>query len=644
MHSNCSLGLGILVISIWSLVLGPSAVQAQVVGFGFTSPAVVRASMHATPTRLHTPGKGVLKIVCTVMPGYHLQSHHPLDKFLVPAEVVISPVKGFDFGKVVFPQAKLIAASALITSVGKLSVYEGRFVIAIPFTASNSARNGRNDIDATFSFQACNAQSCLPPQTLKLSTFVRIDGGKLQAGKPQQPMQSAGSGTSPTAAPRNQGNQRSNVNATLAAISKLHYDIKTVHEPVWRLILFALIGGMILNVMPCVLPVIPLKVLAMVQQAHGSRKMAVLHALVFSAGIISLFFMLAVLMGIYRAVTGQTLTYGMQYQHPAFLIAIGLILLALALSMLGVWTIQLPNAVYSVESSRGGLAGAFGMGLLATLLATPCSAPFLGVMLTWALVQPTAVIVLFFVLIGVGMAWPYVVLAAFPAWLNHVPRAGRWSEIVKEALGLVMVAVAVYLLLSTENRSQITVGFMLAILLAMVCWGWGRLPDINMKPVKIWSIRLGFVAGGVLAGGLYLVWTGGIPAAKAAAANSVSQKSGTFTVNHWQAFNWSAMNAALQSGHPVVVDFTAPWCINCRFVKATVLDARPVRQKFSQAAAVLFSADIDQRVAKAFWLKLGGRAIPYLAILSPKHPASPAILRDIYTQQEVMDDIAAAQR
>ncbi len=637
----------LLIIASLIFIFGATSARAQVAGFGFLSPRVVQTTIQATPEKLQAPGKGVLDITCTVIPGYHLQSHHPFDKFLVPAEVTLSPVTGFHFGKITFPNARTIPASAQITSFGKLSVYEGQFVIHVPFTVSIEARNARNAINAAFTFQACNAQSCLPPQTLKLSTSVTISGAQQPAAgvhKPAKPIQAGPSHNTPVAV-THVTRPQSSTQTTLAAIQSTHYHVKTVHEPLWRLILFALLGGLILNVMPCVLPVIPLKVLAMVQQAHGSRKMAVIHALVFSAGIISLFLILAVVMGVYRAASGQALTYGMQYQHPIFLIAIALIVLALALSMLGVWTIQAPNALYAVESNRGGLTGAFGMGLLATLLATPCSAPFLGVMLTWALVQPTAIIVLFFVLIGVGMAWPYVLLAAFPSWLSHVPRAGRWSDIVKQALGLVMVAVAVYLLLSTENHSQITAGFLLAMILAIVCWGWGTLPDINMSKVKIWGIRLGFVAGGILAGGSYLAWAGGIHATRSARTAPVQSGNGqAFAVNRWQEFNWDAMNAALKSGHPVVVDFTAPWCINCRFVKATVLDAQAVRQKIKQTRAVLFSADIDQPIPKAFWLKLGGRAIPYLAILSPKHPTVPAILRDIYTQQAVMNDIKAAVR
>ncbi|MGC8625730.1 MAG: protein-disulfide reductase DsbD family protein, partial [Phycisphaerae bacterium] len=402
----------------------------------------------------------------------------------------------------------------------------------------------------------------------------------------------------------------------------------------------------ILNVMPCVLPVIPLKVLAMVQQAHGSRPRAVLHATIFAAGIVSLFLILAVVMGIYRAATGQALTYGMQYQHPWFLITIALVVLALALSMLGVWTVQPPRALTELDTSGGGLAGAFGTGLLATILASSCSAPFLGVMLTWALVQPTWIVAVFFVLIGIGMAWPYVLLAAFPAWLDRIPRAGRWSELLKELLGLVMVGVAVYLLLSTEDRSQIVVGFALAVILAMVCWGWGRLPNVNMSSQTIWRIRSGCVSAGIIAGALFVGWIGGL---RGVAKSTETARAGvsdtrTFLVNRWQDFSLGRMQAALAAGHPVVVDFSAPWCINCKFVKATVLDAPAVRNVYTQTGAVLLDADIDRPIAKALWLKLGGRALPYLAILSPHRPMSLAVLRDIYTQRDVIRDIHAAVR
>ncbi len=630
------------------LILATAPVKAQLAGDGFGSSQVVKATGQAVPAKLQAAGRGVIVIRVVVAFGYHIQSHHPLENFLIPALVKLLPSRGLVFSAVRYPAAKIIVVSKDITSKGKLSVFEGRFKIIVPFKVLSTAAPGRRTITVSFTFQACNDHSCLMPQTLHLQMPVRI----IRAVAAPATILPTKTPLVPAVRPRATGlarpnAPRSNASAVameLNAINALHYQVSSPSEPIWQLVIFALLGGLILNVMPCVLPVIPLKVLAMVQQAHGSRPRAVLHAAVFAAGIVSLFLILAVLMGAYRAATGQALTYGMQYQHPWFLISIALVVLALALSMLGVWTVQPPQALAAIDTSGSGLFGAFCTGLLATLLASSCSAPFLGIMLTWALVQPTWIVALFFVLIGIGMAWPYVLLAAFPAWLNRIPRAGRWSELLKEALGLVMVGVAVYLLLSTEDRTQIVVGFALAVILAMVCWGWGRLPDVNMTHRKIWTIRSGILAAGIIAGIFFVDFTGGIPAGGNAAADVINSHSHAFQVNRWQAFSPGRMLAALRAGHPVVIDFSAPWCINCKYVKATVLDAPAVRHVYARTGTVLFSADIDRPVDKAIWLKLGGRALPYLAILSPHRPVTPEILRDLYTQRDVIRDIHAAVR
>ncbi len=639
-----------VVATLLAAALSNSRAGVRAAGVGLTPRHVVKAHIRAVPGKVTVEGHGVIVIHIAVAGGYHIQSHHPLESFLIPASAKLLPSAGLVFSAAHYPRATTIPVSRQITRRGKLSVYEGRFNITVPFKALDSATVGRREITAQLTYQACNDQSCLMPQTVRLGTFLRItpargitpatSPGKTPRAVAVTHVAKGGAG------PVHTSNGGAAVAMEIQKINARPYQVSPIHEPVWRLILFALLGGLILNVMPCVLPVIPLKVLAMVQQAHGSRPRAVLHALVFAAGIVSLFLILAVAMGIYRAATGQALTYGMQFQHPWFLIAIALVVLALALSMLGVWTIQPPRSLYAINTSGGGLAGAYGTGLLATILASSCSAPFLGIMLAWALLEPTWIVALFFALIGIGMAWPYVLLAAFPAWLDRIPHAGRWSELLKEALGLVMVGVAVYLLLSTEDRAQIVAGFGLAVILAMVCWGWGRLPDGNMGGRQIWTIRCGFVGAGIIAGTLFVGWMGGIRgvANSPAAARVNDPHSRTFQVNRWQAVTLGRMDAALAAGHPVLVDFGAPWCINCKFIKATVLDAPAVRKVCARTGTVLLGADIDRPFPKALWLKLGGRALPYLAILSPHRPLSPEILRDLYTQRDVIRDIHAAAR
>ena len=380
--SSVVAALGVMAMLL-VVVLPGFRVAVQAAGDGFSAPHVVTASIAVRPEKIAAPGHGVVVIHLAVVSGYHIQSHHPLESFLIPASVKLLPSAGLVFGAAHYPAAITLPVPTQVTKLGKLSVYKGRFDIRVPFKVLGTAAAGRRKITARLTFQACNDQSCLVPQTLRLRTLLRINrahGTRLAVSAAsvlravpvtRRPGSSAGTATS--------SGGTSALTLELSQINALHYHVSQPREPIWRLIIFALLGGLILNVMPCVLPVIPLKVLAMVQQSHGSRSRAVLRAAVFAAGIVSLFILLALAMGLYRAVTGQALTYGMQFQHPWFLIAIALVVLALALSMLGVWTVQPPQALAKLDTSGGGLAGAFGTGLLATILASSCSAPFLGI-------------------------------------------------------------------------------------------------------------------------------------------------------------------------------------------------------------------------------------------------------------------------
>ena len=612
---------------------------------------VITTHLMASPVRVHAGATCRLELTVQVQAGYHIQSAHPLDKFLIPTLVKPVPNQYLTFGGVVYPRAILIPASAAITSVGKLSVYENNVVISIPVFIKKNTPWGNLKLMAHFQAQACNDQTCFMPVKKTLITRIVV-----------LPPLNAG-GTGPQAAPSGQappsesavsaqqvlpkalksgpaanaeigqtntlGSSREKAESVAQQISIINarpYHVAKEQLPLWELILSALLGGLILNVMPCVLPVIPLKVLSMVQQSKGDRRWAIVHALVFSLGIISLFAFLAVGMGIYRAVTHQHLMYGMQYGNPEFLLILGLVVLALALSMLGVWTITPPRAVANVEIPRTGLMGSYAMGLLATILATPCSAPYLGPLLAITLGQPTAVMVLFFMLIGVGMAIPYIILAAFPQWLNRLPRAGRWSEMLKQGLGLVMVGVAVYLLCSLQTHHELMVALAIAVVLAAVCWAWGQLAYYSMPMGRIWSIRAGALIIGLVLSTAIWVYNDGL-------AGRTVRYSG-----QWQPFTLARLDKGLAQHRPVVVDFTASWCINCKFIKHFVLDAPPVRSGFKRAGALLLRADLSQDppVEKALLYKLGWRSIPVLAIFSPEHPYTPVVLHDIYSQQSVI--------
>jgi len=439
---------------------------------GATEPFEASAAIDSEP--LVRGGTARIGVKIDINPEYHIQSATPHDEFLIPTTATLKEAAGIHAGAAKFPVASEVSGPA--GTPGTLSVYEGTVYILLPISMASDAPLGETTLELTVRAQACDESACLPPMTKKLKIpvtiaaagtptsakeadfFAAADQQKYAASTPAStapapaPSSTAPSSAETTLPPPTAGNgtpvELLSTDAQLAAIKERPYKPYNGAEQNYSLgliILFALLGGAILNVMPCVLPVIPLKVLSLVQQAHGDRKLAVLHSITFSAGVIALFVALAVALKLFG------LFYGQQFQSPAFLIAMVMFVVALALSMLGVWTINPPQAIYNVDTQHTGYLGSFTNGLMATLLATPCSAPYLGPVLAWALIQPAFITALALGLVGVGMSLPYLLLAAFPAALEKLPRAGRWTELLKQGLGIVMIGVAVYLITLIPN-------------------------------------------------------------------------------------------------------------------------------------------------------------------------------------------------
>ncbi len=622
-------------------------------------PVTVESVIDSTPLVQGSSARLAVKI--TIDPRFHIQSATPHDKFLIPTSIKIHPANGITPGLPRFPIAKEIKAIDPI-GISSISAYQGTIYILVPLTITPDAPLGPTTISLSVTAQACDKSTCLPPATYHLSIPITIaPPGTTSPNNPNDftaadaqsfippstdPTPSPTTTPTPPAPTPNSTLPGLHVPLLSAAdqISLINqrpykpFNTAEHNYPLALIILFALLGGAILNVMPCVLPVIPLKVLSLIQQAHGNRKLSVLHALSFSAGIISLFVLLALLLKIFG------LFYGQQFQSPAFVIAMIMFVVALALSMIGVWTINPPNAVYDVHTAATGHAASFTNGLMATLLATPCSAPYLGPVLAWALLQPTWVTALALALVGVGMSIPYLLLAAFPGALAKLPRAGRWSELLKQALGIVMIGVAVYLITLVSNVTLWPWILLGTVVLGLTCWGWGQIPAPTSTPQKLWITRTIVLAVGLSLGlGVYVL------AARAAIPQAAPENPDTLLLpdtytGEWLPFNTALLDAALKQGRPVVVDWTADWCINCRALDAFVLSTQPVKNSFRQANAVLLKADLSRDNPPATRLneKLGGQAIPVLAVFSPRQPTDPVVLRDGYTTTRVITEVQNA--
>ena len=272
---------------------------------------------------------------------------------------------------------------------------------------------------------------------------------------------------------------------------------------------------------------------------------------------------------------------------------------------------------------------------MATLLATPCSAPFLGGVLAWALVQPAWIAAMTLALVGVGMSFPYLILAAFPSLLNRFPRAGRWSELLKQGLGIVMLGVAVYLMTLIPNVQLWMWVMMGGVVVGLVCWAGGQIPRAARAAGRVWGIRVvALLVGAALGFGIYGIGSRQAPMVVGAQAKGA-----------WKPFNVALLDAALAEGRPVVVDWTASWCPNCHALEALVLSREGVQGAFVKANAVLLQADLsaDNPPADALNHKLGNEAIPVLAIFSPGRAMEPVVLRDSYTQERVMEEVLKAK-
>ncbi|HVX83595.1 MAG TPA: cytochrome c biogenesis protein CcdA [Phycisphaerae bacterium] len=637
-------------LCLLALIALPRAARAD------DGPVSIRGIVSTTPVPRGASAEIILQLA--IDPEYHIQSAAPHDPSLIPTTVSIAPAAGLTFGRPQFPVAAELPVPAGLPGPPTIAAYRGTVYLKVPLTVASDAALGARTLEVSVQSQACTDKMCLPPDTtvVKIPLTIAAAGAAAEqtdhtliAAANQQPYASAPAAPSP-ATPGPVADTPPALGAPSDAHQLALIDARAYHPgnaqeqsySITWLILLGLVGGAILNIMPCVLPVIPLKVLGLVQQAHGDRRLALLHGLSFSAGVITLFIALAVVLKAFG------LFYGQQFQSPAFLLAMALLVVALALSMLGVWTINPPQAIYRIGSSapandpaitrdyraphaRSAHLASFTNGLMATLLATPCSAPYLGGVLAWAFGRPMWVTALALGWVGAGMSLPYLILAAFPKLLAKVPRAGRWSELLKQALGIVMLGVAVYLITLLPNVALWPWAMLAAVVVGLVCWAWGQIPTLSMSSARIWSIRTAaLIVGAALGAGLWVVGARAVYAPDA---------------NVWQPFSVQALDAGLQSGRPVVVDWTANWCINCHALEAFVLSSTDVRSQFAASNALLLKADLsrDNPPASALNAKLGGKSIPVLAIFSPNQPLAPVVLRDGYTRARVVDELRRAR-
>ena len=482
--------------------------------------------------------------------------------------------------------------------------------------ANDNAKNARSDwltLDLPVTPELATAPA-------RLMGVLRIEGEIAPTGlRIDVPIEAATlAPTAITAAPMGFGITRATPEAAVAV------------DTLAGTLLLALVGGLILNLMPCVFPVLGIKILGFVNQAGAERRKVTLHGLAFAGGVLLSFWTLAGALAVLRA-GGDQLGWGFQLQSPGFVFALAVVMLVFALSMSGVFEFGLRAVgVGAGLQTQAGFTGSFFTGVLATVVATPCSAPFLAPALGAALALPVIESFAVFTAIAIGLALPYLLLSIFPQAVKLLPRPGAWMETFKQAMAFPLYATVGYLVWVLAGQLKADDTALLAVLLgltviALATWLYGRYATFGATPGRA---RFGVIGGLLLLGiGVGLGWPR--PPAPTAIV--------------WQPWSPEAVAAAVADGKPVYVDFTARWCFTCQTNKKVVFSSAEVLKAFRERGVVTLRADwtdADPRITTEL-AKWNRSAVPFNLIYLPGQP-TPHVLPELLTPGIVLDALKAA--
>ena len=398
-------------------------------------------------------------------------------------------------------------------------------------------------------------------------------------------------------------------------------------------VFFAFLGGLILNLMPCVLPVLSIKVMGFVNHKDQSRKKSFSNGLWFTIGVLISFWVLVALLLILRE-GGEALGWGFQLQSPIFIFLISIFLFLFALNLFGVF--EFGSSLTAIENKIDTQKGKFSnflSGVTAAIVATPCTAPFMGTALGFALTQSALVNFLIFTSLGFGMAFPYLLLSIFPKWMKVIPKPGEWMIKLKQFMGFLLVATVIWLVwvFGLQKGNDAVIVLLISLLIsALAAWVYGNWGMIYIKPAKRYSAQAISVL--LIAVSIYFGITN---SSDAAAQNNIINNSSYID---WQKYDKQKVDSLLINGKPVFIDFTAAWCLSCQVNERVALNNKEVADKFKELGITTFKGDWtnkDEEITKAL-ASYGRNSVP-LYILYDGENAEPKKLPEILTKSIVLD-------
>ena len=564
------------------------------------APITRAAPRHATLSA--TVSDNVVHLHVVVDEGFHAQSHTPLDESLIPLSVKMDDTAGVTFDPPNYPPPSVEDYPLL----GKVSVYTGAVTIDVPFHLTNG-QSSPPKLTGTLRLQICNSNSCFPPQKLPFTL-----------GDNSSPTRSATTAptTSPTTAPAAAGPAGA---APAAAASPPHLlGFNLTADAYGVAFIGAFVVGIIFNVMPCVLPVVPLKIMGFYEVSQHDRRKSVALGAVFSAGLIASFGVLGLLIAALHVIN-----WGGLFQQTWFTVIIVGVLVVMSFSLFGAFTVGLPSGVYRFTPRHDTYGGNFLFGVLTAALSTPCTFGMFVGLLTWALAQPATIGVALIMTVGVGMAFPYFVLSAFPQIARNFPRTGQWADVVKQMMGFLLLATAVYFAQP-----------LLARFFSINVFWWAMFGVIAIGAIflVIRALQITDRVGARIVAALVALL-----ATTAALWGAIDITSRPY---EWTPYDSHVVDAARASGRPVMIDFTATWCGNCHYLEAFVLKDKRVVNAVKQGNVLAVQADVSYENSPAVPLlqQLTPTGAPPLTVVYLPNAQAPRVLDGIYS----VDDLVKA--
>ncbi len=515
-----------------------------------------------------------------------------------------------------FHQVKADVGDGLL----EYAVFEGRSTIFVPISIAANAPHGAYTFTLEVSFQACDATSCLAPATAMIVVPITV----------------AASAPAVAAAPELHGfdpaifglihGGKGPVAAVQFDVFGFDFSIDPSGTGFVLLLLIAAAGGLLLNFTPCVLPVIPLKIMGLAHVA-GNRKRCAQLGGALSIGVIAFWLGLGAAVALLSGFTSSQL-----FQYPLFTVGIGLVICVMAIGMCGFFSLQVPQSIAGIDFRHDTMTGSVGFGVMTAILSTPCTAPLMGAAAAWAATQSPATVLAVFAAIGTGMALPYFVLSSFPQLVSRVPRSGPASDLVKQTMGLLLLAAGAYFVGSgtagwlTQPPEPPPHTYWWAVSALGAAAGlW-----LAVRAIKIEGLTKG--RSPFIAIGLFIVTVSTLIGIRMTDEGKID----------WVYYTPERLTESLANSNGVMIDFTAEWCLNCKTLETTVLESDGVVEAIEKSGVTPIKVDLTGNNAPGRELlkKFDRLTIPLLIVLD--HDGKELLKSDAYTRGQVEEALRRA--